>query len=133
MNIQSCRSTNETIRIQFRCKNAENKLKFETELGIFDWSTIRQNDPDSYLEIFLETLDEIYCRCFPLKTKFISKMKYQKPWATNEIKKLISAKSKYFKLLQLNLITKNENNVFKNRVKKITLRRSVIFVISLLK
>ena len=118
-NNQSCRSTNETIRIQFRCKNAENKLKFETELGNFDWSTIRQNDPDSYLEIFLETLDEIYCRCFPLKTKFISKMKYQKPWVTNEIKKLISAKSKYFKLLQLNLITKNENNVFKNRVKKI--------------
>lgn len=120
----------EIVKIKFRCKNAENKLKFEYELENFDWSSIRQSDPDIYLENFLGTLDGIYCRCFPLKTKFVSKTKFQKPWITNEIKTLLSAKSKYFKLLQLNLITINDNNTFKNRVKKIISSRKKSFLCS---
>ena len=121
---------NETIQIQFRCKNMANKIKFDTELQNFNWLTIKNNNPNDYLDSFVSTINSIYCRCFPIKTKCISGISYQKPWVDNDVKRLLSVKSQYFKLLQLGLITKNENNAFKNRIKKILSNKKKSFLFS---
>ena len=56
---------------------------------------------------------------FPLKTKNIPQKRLDNPWLTQRIHKLVKIKSSYFKLFKLGLITKEENNRFKNRVKSI--------------
>ena len=56
---------------------------------------------------------------FSIKTKYISNKQFSKPWITPDIIKLIKAKSKMFNLLRLGIITNDENNAYKNRVKNI--------------
>ena len=49
-------------------------------------------------------------------------MKYRDhniPWVTRSISKLISAKSYFFKLFKLGLVTEEENNRFRNKVQSI--------------
>ena len=119
-NINTVPSSNsQKIKIEFRSKSISNKLRFENELINFDWSRIVSDDPNLYIEKLIETLNSFYCTCFPLQTKFVTRKYFEKPWLTNDLKKLLAAKSKYFKLLQLGVITNQENNRFKNRVKKI--------------
>ena len=71
---------------------------------------------------FLEKCNEFYCRAFPLKTKYLSKNHFSKPWISSEIKKLIGAKSQYMQLMRWGVVSVSENNVFKNRVKSIIVR-----------
>ena len=52
-----------------------------------------------------------------MKTKLVSKKKASNPWFTPEISKLVQLKSVYFNMLRLELISKEENNCFKNRLK----------------
>ena len=44
---------------------------------------------------------------------------FSKPWIGPQIKKLIAAKSNYFQLLKLGLISRSDNNKFNNKVKKL--------------
>ena len=111
--------TEERREIKFRLVNDENINKFEDMLVSFDWNSLQTNDVNNYLLQFMNSLNSMYCRSFPIKSKFISKEKSEKPWITSSLKQLINSKSKMFRLFQLNLITHSENNTYKNRVKTI--------------
>ena len=71
------------------------------------------------MERFLQTLNKLYCENFPLKTKVIPKRRLDNPWLTKRILELSKLKSSYFKLMKLGIVTKAENNRFKNKVKSI--------------
>ena len=62
------------------------------------------NDLNLSIEKFLDTVDCIYKRFFPLKVKFISSKRMNKPWLSREILKMIKTKSHYFKLYKCNVI-----------------------------
>ena len=119
--------SNDKIRIEFRNVSPENKVKFENALKNFDWSQIQNPDANLYFSKFMEVLNSIYDSSFPKKSKLVSSKLLVKPWLTTNLKKLIRAKSSYFKLLQLNLITIEENNRFKNKVKAIVFRCKLNF------
>ena len=124
------RNSQEKIQIKFRYINDHNKSIFEEAVRCFDWSLIRSDDINIYCSKFTETLNSIYCRCFPVKIKYISKNSFEKPWLSRPLKKLISAKSNYFRLYQLNLVTREENNRYKNRIKTLIRETKKKFITS---
>ena len=59
-------------------------------------------------------LDVIYCRCFPMKVKYVSAKRLDKPWITSGILRSIRTKSQYFKLFKLGVIDDHLNRKYKN-------------------
>ena len=122
LNLKMEQPINSKRRIQFRVVNDATKLSFATCVEDFDWNSIISDDVDSYVENFLNALDRIYCSSFPLKTKVISERYYLNRWMTPEMHNLLNAKSNYFSLyrlgrsLDIELVSRDENNRFKNRV-----------------
>ena len=113
----SFRANNETVKISFRLNNAENREKFSQSLLNFDWLSLVSDDINIYVENFLNVINDLYCKCFPMKTKQISKKKSLNPWFTPDLETLIRQKSTYFELFKIGAISKQENNIFKNKVK----------------
>ena len=70
-----------------------------------------------FTENFLTKVNNIYCKNFPVRTKFISKKRLNKPWFNQEILYLTKVKSHYFKLFKNYQISASDNNAMKNRVK----------------
>ena len=122
----------EKIKIAFRIINDENKLKFEQNLARTNWNIIKSQDVDSYADSFISTLNSIYCSAFPLKIKYISKKHSLNPWMTEPLKKLIEAKSHYFQLYRMSLVTLAENNQFRNKVNDIIRKHKSKFYADLL-
>ena len=128
LNISSkSRSDLDKIKITFRCINEENRIRFSNELREFDWESLRDENLDKFVENFLKTLNELYCRCFPLKTKYVPSKYSLNPWITPQIKSIINAKSRYFSLFRLGLVSRMENNRFKNKVKLIIARAKTTY------
>ena len=125
LNGPSCLN-DEKIKIKFRCNDSSNRDKFKAKLINFDWKIIKSDNVNTYLDNFTNTLSRLYCESFPLKTKFVSKKQFSKPWITPSIKKLISYKSQYFQLLKLK--TKVENNIFKNKIKNIVNKSKIEYL-----
>ena len=112
-------SSTNLVRIHFRENNQNLRENFHEKLNNYDWSLIENSNVDLYTENFLINLNRLYCKCFPLKSKLVSAHKLNNPWYTPRIKQLIEAKSKYFSLHRLGLVSNSENNSFKNKVKSI--------------
>ena len=113
------RNSEEKIKITFRSNTSANRNKLKNLLTTYNWNDVVNSNVNEYLTNFLFKLNELYCLCFPIKSKFVSKKQYSKPWITPEIKRLIVLKSKYFKLLQFSIISRAENNRFKNKIKSL--------------
>ena len=109
----------EKLKIQFRLVNEANRAKFKDLLSNFNWNTIKSQNPNLYADSFTSALDNLYCTAFPLKVKYVSKKPNHNPWINESIKKLIEAKSQYFQLYKLSLVTLAENNRFRNKVNSI--------------
>ena len=110
---------NEKIKITFRLNTEENRSKFNSAIQKFNWSSLRTDDLNNYVMNFQQSLNAVYCDCFPLKVKYISSKQIVKPWINSHIRKLIKAKASYFELYRLGIVTKLENNRYKNKVKTI--------------
>ena len=80
-------SLDEKVMIKFREINEPNLSHFETRLLNFNWSSIANDDVNLYVGNFLKTLNDFYNSTFPMKTKYISKKTFCKPWINNNIKK----------------------------------------------
>ena len=120
-------STNEKIKISFRPCTLENKLNFVQYLNSFDWSSVENDDSSVFMDRFINKLNELYFRFFPLKTKFVLARNFLNPWMTPRIRKLVQIKSNFFKLLKLGLITKRENNRVKNKIKSIIDKTKLVY------
>ena len=111
-------------KLQFRLVNDENKRNFQNLLTNFDWDSIR-GDADSYAENFQNVLNDLYCKAFPMKTKLVSEKHFENHWVTPEIIRLLDAKSEYFTLYRMNLISSEENNRYKNKVTNIVRKHKI--------
>ena len=109
----------EKVKIEFRLINETNKAKFKNLLSNFNWNSIKSQNPNLYADNIIKTLNDLYCSAFPLKVKYVSKRYNHNPWINNSIRKLIRAKSDYFRLYKLSLVTLAENNRFRNKVNSI--------------
>ena len=84
-----------------------------------DWKSVSDRNVSLFTENFHKILDEIYQSCFPLTTKLISKKRISKPWFSAKIFNLVKLKSRNFRLYRLGLISREENNIVKNRLNSI--------------
>lgn len=112
----SFKRTKQTKKITFRLKTTENRNKFFEAVQNFDWSTLSCSCLNRFTVRIIEKLNELYCSCFPLITKVLNVNKLECPWITPRLRKLINIKSKYFQLFKLGIVSKQENNIFKNKV-----------------
>ena len=110
-------SQKEYIKITFRLNNENNRDKFSHMIDDFDWASVASDDVNGYVENFVKKLDQIYCSAFPIKTKSIPKHKAMNPWFSPYLKELVKHKSIYFNMFRLGIISKQENNSFKNKIK----------------
>ena len=115
-------SNHQKVHITFRSNTEENKVPFLHAVADFDWEALASGDVDEYMERFSQTLNRLYCENFPLKTKYLPKKRLDNPWLTPRLLELVKLKSSYFKLFKLGIISKEENNRFKNKVKSIVHR-----------
>ena len=58
----------------------------------------------------------MYCKHFPIKTKFLTLQRIQKPWLTAGLLQSIKNKSKYFKIFRLGTVSQDFNRAYKNRL-----------------
>ena len=94
-------------------------MRFSNLLENFDWNLLPRPDANIFAENFIETLINLYRETFPLKTKFVKRKYYLNSRVTPEIKTPLRAKSDYFRLYKMNIISKEENNTFKNKFYRI--------------
>ena len=113
----------ERKKITFRLNNEENFYNMCNDITQFDWDSLLSEDVHSSMENFLAQLNSFYQRNFPLKTKLVLVRNCNNPWVTPEISKLLEYKNTLFNLLRREVISIEENNVFKNKVQRV-LRKS---------
>ena len=105
----------ERKKITFRLNNEQNLSNLCRDIDQFNWDSLLSDDVNLSMERFLSQLNYFYQRNFPLKTKFVSIGKLCSPWVTPDISKLLEYKNTLFNLLRMGIISKEENNVFKNK------------------
>jgi len=106
------------IEVSFRCHTPPNFESFRRQLELYRFN-FAESSVNNNTERFVRDVTAIYCKSFPIKTKFVSKKRAQNPWVTPDLLKCIRNKSVYFKLFRLGIITRETNNIFKNRVNRL--------------
>ena len=105
----------ESVKVFFRCDTEENRENFMAKLKPCEWRMGNIN-VNAVANLFISQLNKLYCDCFPVKTKYTSPKRLQKPWLTTDIVEMIAAKSKYFKWMKLGVISVQTNRSFRNKV-----------------
>ena len=104
-------------KIIFRHFSDLNLNIFAERLRIINWDSIlADSDINKSLEAFISTISTMYCENFPLKTKFLTLNRIDKPWLSSELLRMVKLKSEYVRLYKLGVISKETNNRFKNLV-----------------
>ena len=88
------------VKITFRDMSVRNKILFQQKLQEKNWDSILINVRNSNDVIMkhLNTVNEHYQSCFPLKTKMISANRLSKPWVTSGLQKSIKTKHELYRL-----------------------------------
>lgn len=106
-------------KITFRPFSDTNLQNLKQNLAETNWDLLFDNlNPNLACSTFLDHLDKLYCKNFPIKHKFISTKRLNNPWITKSIKCLINLKSNFYKMFRTGHITKAQNNILKNRLNK---------------
>lgn len=114
--IPNAKEANNLIKITFRDHSARNKEFFTARIKnlyppVSDHSSC--NVPN--IDTFTTKLNNLYCKCFPLKTKFLSTKRLSKPWLTGTVLKTIQDKSSYFKLSKMGIISEAAYKTYRNQ------------------
>ena len=105
------------IKIQSRPYSDENLQDLQNKLDSIDWNSILDyNDIENCVKTFIDKINYLYQRSFPLKTKFISTKRYKNKWITSDVKNLINKKSENYKKFRNGEISKVTNNRLKNKL-----------------
>ena len=107
-------------KISFRIHNTANHNSFTNELALVDWENLLclPSTNDNF-EVFLNIINRLYNKCYPLKTKFISTKRLQNPWITNGILNSIKHKCNLFKMHKLGTISHNYYKRYRNNLTQV--------------
>ena len=106
-------------KLKFRLINDECKDNFRDVISNYNWNILQSENLDTFAENLISKLNFFFCKCFPIKIKYIKSESQVNPWMNDRLRKLVHAKSQYFLLFKSGLVTREENNSFKNKVHKI--------------
>ena len=109
----------QNFTIESRPFNESNLNLLINKLENTNWNDLMNfNDINSCFDSFFKFLNVQYCKFFPKNTKIISPKRWKNPWITSELKRKINQKSYFFKLFRRGLISREMNNIIKNRINK---------------
>ena len=103
-------------KISFRDHSQRFLDKFRNLVEGFNWDSLRCVDINDFAVALNSKINQFYCEAFPLKTKFISYKKALNPWFNTYTKKLLDAKSKYFELWKLGLVSLKDSKIYKKKI-----------------
>ena len=127
IHLYNFKNPNNKTKVTFRIHKQEYINKFLEETAQVNWEFNGETCVNTLMSNFNATLNTLYCRNFPLKTKYIGTKRLMKPWITPGIMKSIKTKSSYFKLLKLGLITKQFNDNYRNKLTTIIRKSKLTF------
>ena len=110
------------VKVKFRVQSNKCHDDFIDELGRINWDFSDFNDINDKTAYFLDKINSLYCKCFPLRSKNISLKRLEKSWLTPAIIRSIKTKSNYFKLFRMGIISREVNNRYKNCLNSIIRR-----------
>ena len=85
--LNTTEDTTETIKIETRPYHDSNYLNLLTEISSLNWDNILDyTNVDLSLTTFINHLNYMYRKFFPLKIKYISLKRLNKPWITTIVK-----------------------------------------------
>ena len=120
-----CETSNRTTESYLRTKivsrpYSENNLDIlKLKLDETNWDSLLGNyDANEGYDVFIRYVNDAFCSSFPKKTKFISPNRKLNPWITDQLFSKIRLKSQIFKLYKNNEISRNDYNLFRNRLNK---------------
>ena len=113
-------SLSNKVKVTFRDHSRIYMERFKTDIISWNASFDLKVDTDEFCEKFCADLDGIYCRTFPLKTKFLSRKRLSKPWLSAALLTSIKNKSKYYKLSRIGHISRNFYARYRNHVTNLT-------------
>ena len=120
--------TDDKVKISFRCVNDPiNRQKYFSTLRDFNWDVVRSGDPHLFLQNFINSLNNIFCQSFHLKTKLVARKRFDNPWFDEECKRLVQLKSNYFHLYKIGAVSLLENNCFKNKVRLLIRKKKSLY------
>ena len=107
-------------KISFRVNNIYNRNKFTHGLTLINWDTALNLDNinDNY-EKFVTIIQNLYNKCFPIATKYISLKRLNSPWLTTAILNSIKYKSLLFKNLKLGRVTFEYYKAYRNHLNQL--------------
>lgn len=109
----------ENIVIESRPFSDFNFTSLKNKLANTNWNAFLDfEDINNCYRSFVEYLNSQYCNFFPKKTKNISSKRRNNPWITTDIKRKINQKSHFYKLYRKGLISRELNNMIKNKISK---------------
>ena len=106
------------IRIKFRDQSIHCINNFRYNLNLIEWQFSDDNDLNEKIIFFTETINNLYKKCFPLRTKVLNVKNIDKPWISPAIRNSIRTKSNYFKLFKQGIISHERNNAYKRVLSK---------------
>jgi hypothetical protein len=104
------------IKVTFRNHSQNCVNSFLHELSTVNWQVAIHGTIDNQFQYFDHLVNSMYCKHFPLKTKYLTLQRLQKPWLTAGLLQSIKNKSLYFKLPRLGLMSQDFNKSYKNRL-----------------
>ena len=60
---------------------------FETKSSSLDWSTVRNENVEEYVDCFNSRINELYCECFQFQSKLSGIRQVLNLWITLRLKK----------------------------------------------
>ena len=89
INIEIDYIINNMIRISFRDQSQKCVDYFRRCLNCIQWDVQNDSDIEEKLIFLMKTIDDLYQKCFPLKSKMINTINLNKPWITPAIRNSI--------------------------------------------
>ena len=121
------KSNSNKIKITFRdCSDFYQSI-FSNNLSTFDWQQIKNDDASIYTENFCSTLNNIYQKSFPLRTKMVTNRFFKNPWMTKEVRKLSEARKQYHSLYIAGVVSHSEYATYRNKVTALLRKQKISY------
>ena len=111
--------TNPDIRYSKRVINEKCILEFINLLHSKQWSYDFDGDVNKNYNRFLSEFTSVYDICFPIKCTYSKSNRSDKPWFTNELRKMCKKKCRMYKMFIKNP-TQYRKDVYKRLRNKVT-------------
>ena len=102
--IDYVRKNNKINLIEFRDFSLTNKNNFISEINKISLNDINLGDCNKNTSFFIEKLNNIYNKCFPIRRKQVSEKRLKNPWLTSGILNSIDRNHKYNRMQKTGLI-----------------------------